>query len=382
MKPMRLMIVRSTISYGGPERQIIGFARRLEKGLFSPVVCTFTEPLIGRNPFLEAAESCGLETGVISAKHAFDLGGVGDLARLTREKQASALCPQDYRANIYAVLVGRQLGLPVISTAHGYTGHTYKVKGYELFDRLVLQAMAAVVCVSETLRVRLHRCGIPLRKLHRVYNSIDVAEVERDSIPERARGSAASVACSVGRLSREKGHAFLIDAWPEVLTSSPDAKLVLVGDGPERHNLEAQANRLGILGAVEFAGFTETPMSYVRACDVFVLPSLTEGLPVALLEACAAAKPVVASDVGGVGEVIAHCHSGILVRPRRSRELAEAITNLFADRRIAAEMGSRAETTVRQNFCYEKNVRDLERVYLAHAARTFDPAKLSGAGKL
>ena len=375
MNPVRVMIVRSTSSYGGPERQIIGFARRLDPGEFSVVVCGFSEG----NPLLLAAAECGLETAVIPASKGFDTSGIRCLARLLTELGIDLVCPQDYRANVYALLAGRHAGLPVVATAHGYTKHTLRVRLYECLDRFLLCRADRIVCVSEALRRRLRRWGIPEARLCRVYNSVDVGKIGRQ--PPTELRDTRPIVCSVGRLSVEKGHRFLVKAWPHVLERVPQARLVLVGDGPERGKLMSLSSDLGIASFVEFVGFVDNAMDYVKSCRVFALPSVTEGLPVALLEAGAAGKPAVASNVGGVGEVVQSSRTGILIRPGRSDELAEAICWLLTHPEAAGKMGVHARQAVEAKFCYERNVPVLREVYLsALGSRRFADPLLRIAG--
>ncbi|MCL5105169.1 MAG: glycosyltransferase family 4 protein [Armatimonadetes bacterium] len=360
MRPTRLMLLRSTSIHGGPERLIIGFARRLDPRAFDPVVVTFTEDMPEGNPFPRAAADNGLKTAVLEADGGFDGDAARRLANLARDLEIDLLCPQDYRADFYAISAGRRLGVPVVATAHGYTYQTPKVRLYELIDHIILRRADAVICVSEKLRTHLRKWGVPDSKLHRVYNSVDVNEIPPDS---RTPGLPNPIVCAIGRLSIEKGHRYLIDAWPDILTRFPSARLVMVGDGPERPPLIAQVGKLGIKSSVEFTGFVDSPLDYLRRCAVFALPSLTEGLPVALLEACAAQKAIVATHVGGIGEVISSGRSGLLVRPKRPRELAESITHILEHPDQARVFAENARATVERKFSYEANVPLLEDVY-------------------
>lgn len=366
MKPARLLIIRSTSTYGGAERQIVGFASRLDRHRFEPVICGFQDDLVTGNTFLDIAAKHGLETLLIPSRKGFDTGAIKALSGVVRDGGFQLLCPQEYRSNFYACIAGSRLGIPVVATAHGFTGHTRSVRLYENIDRaLVLRGMNRVVCVSQAMVKRLRRCAIPASKLCRVYNSIETSPYTALATEgDRLR------VCSVGRLSIEKGHRFLILAWPGVLKQYPTARLVIVGDGPERTNLENLALHLGIADSVQFVGFTDSPMAYVSDCDVFALPSLTEGLPVALLEACAAAKPVVASDVGGIGEVVSSGTSGILVRAGRPEELERAVLSLLESRQRRIDFGIAARKTVEDRFSFERNVPLLEQAYLPFVDQT------------
>lgn len=353
MSPIRLLVIRSTRFYGGPERQIIGFARRLNPKLFRPIISTFSDTLGWKNPLLEVAGSLSIKTCLIPTSQAFDRQGVHALKQIIKEHKIDMLCPQDYRSNVYALLAARGNNIPVATTVHGYAGNTARVRLYELLDRIVLRSMQKIICVSEELKTQLRRYGLSNKKLHRVYNSIDPKEILPDG-PNGNRKLGSQMVCSVGRLSAEKGHRFLLDAWRQVVDRLRNAKLVLVGDGPEMPNLRKQAQALGIESTINFVGNTNKPLEYVAECNVFALPSLTEGLPVAILEALAMGKPVVASDVGGVSEAVIPGYNGLLVRSRKPKELADALIDLLTYPEVAAEMGARGRQLIDDKFSFKK----------------------------
>jgi phosphatidylinositol alpha-1,6-mannosyltransferase len=162
----------------------------------------------------------------------------------------------------------------------------------------------------------------------------------------------------VGRLAEKKGLEYLIKAFPEVLSRHPDACLQVVGDGPLRDDLKRLASHLGLGGQVQFVGGqppSDVPRWYSR-CRVFLLPSVVarsgdvEGLPVVLLEAMAAGRPVVATSVGGIPEVVIHRRTGLLVEPESHTALARAINELLDSQAAAEKMGEVARRWVRRKF--------------------------------
>jgi glycosyltransferase involved in cell wall biosynthesis len=165
----------------------------------------------------------------------------------------------------------------------------------------------------------------------------------------------------VGRLAEKKGVRYLINAWPLVQTSHPNAKLVIVGDGPERKGLEDLANGLRLTDAVEFVGGLpndELP-AYYAAADVLVAPSIvsrsgdTEGLPVVILEAAASGTPIVASNVGGIADAIEHERTGLLVEPASPAAIADAIKRLLDDRRLCTALVRGARRAVVERYSWD-----------------------------
>ena len=196
----------------------------------------------------------------------------------------------------------------------------------------------------------------------------------------------------VARLEPEKGHATLIEAWPLVLEKVPEARLLIIGEGSQRETLEAQAEGLGLLGEacapdhcvgtrkarpgakVLFTGLRDDVPAVTAALDVAVLPSYREAQGLALLEAMALRRPVVATRVGGVPEMIESGRNGLLVQPRDPVALADAIVRLLTDHPLADMLARAGHDFVHANFSIEHMVRAVSAIYedgaVAVAARS------------
>src|SRR5262249_49773077 len=168
---------------------------------------------------------------------------------------------------------------------------------------------------------------------------------------------------TVGSLYPVKGHKYLIDAMPSVLGRFPDTVFVIVGQGGLRDELEAHAVRLGLASHLRFLGHREDIQNILSICDIFVLPSLSEGMPLALLEAMAAGLPAVATGVGGVVEVLDDRQTGLVIPPRASDALADKVITLLSDPPLAKELGEAAQHLVAGRFSLDGMVRAYESVY-------------------
>jgi len=178
-----------------------------------------------------------------------------------------------------------------------------------------------------------------------------------DAMPHRvAPGPVVGV---VARLSPEKG----IDVLLRAMARWPEVPLVVVGDGGQRAELEALARDLGRAGSTWFVGFQRRPQDFIAGLDLFVLPSRREGLGLVLLEAMRAELPVVASDVGGIGDVVDHNVTGILVPPDNPEVLVDAIGRLLADPELRARFGVAGRTRLREHFTTEQEARSYEALY-------------------
>lgn len=175
---------------------------------------------------------------------------------------------------------------------------------------------------------------------------------------------------AVAYLRRDKGHAVLLRAMPDILRSFPDCSLVIVGDGPEKGSLESLAMDLGIGGSVTFAGLREDVPLVLSAFDVFCQPSVrNEGVPQSVLQAGAAALPVVSTRVGGIPEAVVHGETGFTVRPDDPGALAKAICDLLASPSVGRQMGEAGRQHVSASYSVNRMLDLTEQAY-ASALRT------------
>jgi len=164
---------------------------------------------------------------------------------------------------------------------------------------------------------------------------------------------------SIGRLSWQKGYDVLVDALARV----PEAEAIIVGEGPQRENIERCARDAGVDGRLTLIGWSDDARSYLRGLDAFVLPSRFEGFPLVILEAMLAGVPVIATDVGSVSESVTDGDTGILVAPENPGALADAIRRVLADPELARKIGERGRQVAQQRFTSRQMAESFERVY-------------------
>lgn len=229
-------------------------------------------------------------------------------------------------------------------------------------------AADAYVAISQAIGDQLLAGGLDRKRLRILYSAVDVEPLDAAAPvavlqKERRRPL---VGC-VGQLAPEKGHAILLEAWAQVVNQLPSAQLVLVGDGDEREAIEQWAARLPP-GSVRFAGHCQNVPPWLKALDLYVQPSLAEGLGTSVLDAMACCLPVVASRVGGLPEAVSNGETGLLVPPDEPQDLAEAILALLRDPDRAAAMGRAGRSRVERLFSVDGMVEgyaDLYRELLA-----------------
>jgi glycosyltransferase involved in cell wall biosynthesis len=326
-----LSVLDSPTDQGGAERFALGLVSHLPRDRFEPWVCStrFATP--------EASESLA-DAGVshISLRRTgkFDVYRLGGLAMLLKLGRFDVVHAHMFGSNVWGTVLGKLCNVPVI-IAHehnwSYTGELMR----RTIDRHVIARYATrFVAVSESNRTRMIKLeGIPAEKVlvlptayipHRETNPTDI-RAELGLAPDaRIIGVAAT-------LRVEKALEVMISAVAQVVQRFPDAHLVIAGDGPQREALEAQVATMGLAGHVHFLGERRDVTPILQTVDVGALSSDWEGMPLFVLECMATFTPVVATNVGGLPEVVEHDRTGLLVPPRDPAALAQAIGALLAD---------------------------------------------------
>jgi glycosyltransferase involved in cell wall biosynthesis len=227
---------------------------------------------------------------------------------------------------------------------------------------------SCLVAVSEQVRQQALCEGVKAKNVRTIRNGVRLPEVNPQEARARIRqefhvGEDAQVALAVGRLQVEKGHNLLINIVPQVADRVPDVDFWLAGIGSLRTELENQVDRLGMRDHVRFLGLRQDIPDLMAAADLFVLPSRTEGMPGALLEAMGMGMTAVAFNISGVSEVIQDEKTGLLVPAEDSQALAEAIIRVLTDEKECATLGMQAKLAIRDGFSLEKMCRHYEELF-------------------
>lgn len=300
---------------------------------------------------------------------------ISRLAALLRQEKIDLLHAHGSRAGIPGRLAALLAGTPLrFFTAHNsifYSGWpAWKLSAMVLAERLLAACSQQVIAVSENLRRELlEREKLPPHKVVVIHNGIDpdrFMSERRCAVIEGDRGDRSVVLGTVARLAPQKGLATLLRAFAlleEQLAGAFDLRLVLVGDGPLLSELKTLARQLGIDRRVIFTGMRRDIPELLHSFDIFVLPSLTEGLPLTVLEAMAAGLPVVASRVGGIPEAVLDGQTGFLVPPGHEAALAGKLGHLVQQPEWRCRMGAAGRQRVLAEFTARSMVRKTERLY-------------------
>jgi len=295
-------------------------------------------------------------------------GTLRDLVKLIRNRRVAVLHTHEFFMNTLGLMASWLTGVPLVATVHGrnyYSDRARRRVAYRLVGRFAGQ----MVTVSEAnKRFLAERVGIPARRIQVIPNGVPLDDRPGAATLSALRESLGidqhhTVVGTVGSLYPVKGHKYLMDAVPSVLGRFPQTVFVIIGQGRLREELEAHAARLGVAANLRFLGHREDVHDLLSICDIFVLPSLSEGMPLALLEAMAAGLPAVATRVGGVTEVLEDRKTGLLVPSGDSDALADTIMTLLANPSLAKELGEAARRIAETRFALPGMVGAYEGIY-------------------
>lgn len=309
----------------GAERVVLGGLEALAAaGADARLICLAEARVPGVvRDFVAAARARGIRVDPVEVRGRLDLGAVRRLRATLGAHPAAVLHTHGYKALVYTKLAAPRRG-PHVCTQHGLTAHDSKVRLYERVAGQLYRSVDRVVAVSPAGRDALIAEGLAPARVAVVRNFLDLA---LPAAPARRLSGQPARVLALGRLAPEKALDRLIDA---AAAASAPCELVLTGDGPERVALEKRARDRGIAARVHFPGFVQDVAFQLEAAHVFALPSLREGLPMALIEAACAGLPVIASRVGGVPELVRDGETGRLVTPGDVDALRAALDEVIA----------------------------------------------------
>jgi glycosyltransferase involved in cell wall biosynthesis len=326
--------------------------------------------------FVSAARALELEVDVIPERGRFDRSVIRTLRKIVAQRSPDVIVTHQVKSHFLMNVSRLWQKYPWVAFNHGYTTTDRKMLLYNWLDRWSLPKADRVVAVCEAFMQKLVKMGVPRERIHVQHNSIRpepaVSALDRDVLRKKlGLQEGERMILAVGRLSQEKAQIDLLRAFKKLNDTHAEinARLVIVGDGPDRGPLVEAAASLGIGGGVVFTGQVKNVEAYYAAADVLVNPSHSEGSPYVLLEAMAANLPIVATAVGGVPEMVENNRTALLVPASDPSALANAIARVFSDEQLALRLAAGASTLVSSRFSPENYARSLAKVYGEVASR-------------
>jgi len=365
-----LHIIDSQGIYGA-EMVLLNLMREQEQMGLNPILGSIGDLIDPEIPLEIEALRRGLKVARFRMTRGYNLSGSLRIVRFAINQKIDLFHSHGYKGNILLGSLPRRLRkIPIISTLHGWTSikKISKIWLYDCLDKICLRRIDAVVRVTSVNSGTWNSRILKGLKTFVVENGIPLLPFDVESVIRKDPLTVefcrnVFVIGSIGRLSEEKGITQLIQAMHLLSAKKEDYKAVIIGEGPQRGKLENMMKRTGLSHRVMLTGYREKAFQYLPLFDVFVLPSITEGLPITILEAMQAGIPIVASPVGGVSQVLRNGQYGTLVEPGNPDALAGAISYLRQNPDTAREMAQRAKEFALVRYSSRRMAEDYHEVY-------------------
>jgi glycosyltransferase involved in cell wall biosynthesis len=361
---IRIVELLATGSNGGAQEHVLNLVTRIDRTRYDVSVCALTT-----GSAIRKIERAGIDVCFVEADD--DAGRVEAVAAHLAAVGADVVHNHMFHAEVIGTQAAwrvAEAGLPrpyIVGTVH-----SSRIR--DETDRALLRQLTPkmdhIIAVSSSIVAKIEHEGRHGAPVSLIYNGVDLERYDHQ-VPcctlreEYGLPESGPLVGVVARLEPEKGHPTLIEAWPAVLAAYPDASLLIVGEGTRREALGDLVASLGLERSVVFTGRRDDVPAVTKSLDVAVLPSYREAQGLTILEAMALSRPVVASNVGGIPEMIEDGKTGLLVEPHDADGLAQAIVRLLTDHPLADTLGRAGHDLVHDRFCVELMVRAVETIY-------------------
>lgn len=359
---INVLHLRDTDRICGPGKTIIETAVAAEGSEFHHSIGLLMRDDEKENAYLDAARRRGVEVVPVRTRHQYHPQMLLSLLKVIRERDIHIIHSHEYKSDLLAWAVRKIRPIPVISTVHGWIRNSTKGRLFIKMSQMALPSFDRVIAVSTQTKDAIISAGVPATKVDVIHNGIVVDNYRADrhergfirrqfSIPETA-----TIVGYVGRLSPEKGQRDLLAAAARLVPRYPDLWIALIGDGPDRQSLAARAEELGIAQRVVFTGHLHDVRPAHRDLDFLALTSHTEGFPNVVLEAFCMGTPVLATNVGGVSEIVHDGRTGVLIRPHAPDEIEAGLTRLLDQPQWARQLAANGRSLVLERFTFQERV--------------------------
>ncbi len=366
----KVLQLRSSLGYFGAENVIIELAKSLSVLKYHPIVGVLNNTYCPHLEMANVAKGYKLDTKIFDCDRPFSLKTILNIRKYIQQNQIDIVHSHGYKTNFYALLANLFKHKPLVCTCHPWTETSYSLKAkiYTWLDKFILNRFDKIVAVSSNVREEIIARGISKDKVALIENGIDIQRFSNSFNraelcqkyqlkPDR------TIIGTIGRLVPEKAHDILIDAARLIIANYPEVYFVIVGDGPLRDHLQSKVKELNLQEYVIFTGVSNNIPEILSLMDLFVLSSISEGLPMVLLEAMAAKKPIVTTKVGEIPNIISNNVDGIVVSPNDTAELKKGIEYFLRNKEKADVMAKNAYSKVVQHFLSKVMAENYIKVY-------------------
>lgn len=370
-RKIRVAHLIHTMAYGGIETALLNWMRTFDRDRFDVSLFCFSNPGATEQPFIDAAEALGFQVSTIPWNRRKPMiAAARKLAKAVRERGIEIVHSHNTYANLVTLLAARFAPIHTVTTLYVWGDFGFVRNALQLADRLTLRWFDAVSAHCQETFVQTVKLGYPESRLKLFVCGYETKPVEMrpaERVAERAALDCSPsdfVFVNVARFWPEKAHDILLEGFRLVLQQYSNARLWLLGTGPEEASVRNLVEQMGLKKSVQFLGFRSDLERILAMSDVQVHPSDMEGVPLAVCAGLAAGLPVLATDVGGLREIIRHGENGILIPPRQPEILAKEMIQLLEDNRMRESLGKAGRRFIDEEYSLKAAAGKVEQTYL------------------
>ncbi|MFN8560408.1 MAG: glycosyltransferase [Anaerolineae bacterium] len=366
---MRVVHVIKATRISGAERHLLILLPALRAHGIDVSLLLLEDPAHPVADMAAELEAAGVPVRRIPIYRHFDLGVIGRLRAALRDLRPTIVHTHLIHADLYGTIAAKRAGVSTVVTSRHNDDAFRRRQPVRALNHLLWRFTSAGIAISHAIA---HFCveveGAPIRKITTVYYGLPLKEVDRGAVGATLRtelglAKDAPLVGMVCRLIEQKGVAYGVRAFARVAPQFPDARLIIAGDGSLRAALESEAQALGVRDRVHFLGWRDDATAVLAALDVLLMPSLWEGFGLVMLEAMAQTTPIIGSAVSAIPEVVVDGETGLLVPPRDSAALADALARMLGDPALRRHMGLLGQDRVETAFSVERMAAETVAVY-------------------
>jgi len=367
IKP-KVFIIFASYVLSGPGKGLFQYIRHAKKNNCDFVLSNFVIKSGEKSEFTGVAKKENVNYQLLHQRAVLDPMLIKQALKIYREERCNIIQTHGYKGHLIAYVLSKLFGFKWVAWAHGWTSENAKVRFYNKIERFCLKRADVAIAVSPKLYEHISDFRGAKKKTRMILNAVEEGELPSDigGVATRAKHGFSKddlVLGCFGRFSPEKGQEVLLEAFARVVPEYARAKIMLVGSGQEEVNLRALAVRLKISDKVVFCGYQRAMQDYYEAADVVVMPSHSEGLPNVALEAQAAKKAVIATDVGGVREIIQDGVNGQVVPADDRQALAKSICEVVGNHQLRLQYAQKGYEMLYPKFSPERRAMEIINVY-------------------
>lgn len=365
MNSIRVMHLGSPTGLYGAERWILALVRHLDPIQVDSIVSVIRDDPALTAPLCHEARELGVRTHIFEAYGRFNWSAISQLKRFLVSQNVQILHTHGYKTDSIGLLATWRTPCRLVSTPHGWSVRSgFKLKAYEAIDRAIFPFFDAVVPLSDAIRDGLKKIPFLKHNLCLIHNGVDLSEIDGENTVATEianwKYKGYFVIGYIGQLIARKGLDTLLKAFAKL--EMPKKKLIFLGEGDQRQELKKTAANLSIQDKVEFFGFREDRLRFLKGFDVFVLPSRLEGIPRCLMEAMAAKIPVVASNIPGCTDLVEHEKTGLLFEVDNIESLLDRLTQCI-NPDVRSRLGQDARDFIVANYSASLMAQQYQKLY-------------------